>query len=685
MDTTESKKRLKEWGEPTPRNRNPKPKEKRKVGRPKKEKPLSDFGIIVDTPITEVKKNKEWDICIGDEIKYFDPTLSYELTGYRPITKTQALDFNPKLFSEDAAIYLKTGVYTDYPKGTKPYMDFWRERMRRCSEGYTVGKYTLTGDNYFFLNFYRLPNVSKYEEDGSPESFPNFYVKQYEFFHYVKLCEKLGKDVNSLKSRGIGWSEIAACLAVCPYTVLSKYRVVCSAFSEGHLSPLLQKCWTQLHFLNQHTQGGFRRIRQVKDSETWKRASKKDRDGNELGHKSEIQGIIAELARKLRGDRTRRLLFEESGSDPILITKYNQSEALVKVLGKRMGTRFTWGTGGDNGPALVGLATIFMNPEDFDVLPYKNNYNDKGETVYTGFFIPAYALLDQFTDERGVTDEEQAREFYENERKKKSNNAQNLIEYKSEYCFTPEEALIRQGDDEFDTVKLTEQLANIDLHKTVELPKNGKLLWSMGEDGKADVNSKPYWELSNAGKIRILEHPLKNQEGETYKNLYVGGIDSIDSDKDTSTGQKQVSDFCIVIKRRQFGMNAPKIVAIYKDRPNDVREAYNNALKLLQYYDCQAVLESTRTGIVSHYKTLNKLGYLMKRPRMTQSDVMKGKSNMYGTPATEHVINHYKELINNYINDYYLNINFREVVEQALHYSDEFKKKFDIIAAWGIN
>lgn len=29
----------------------------------------------------------EWDVKIGEPIEFFDPNLSYELTGYRPITK----------------------------------------------------------------------------------------------------------------------------------------------------------------------------------------------------------------------------------------------------------------------------------------------------------------------------------------------------------------------------------------------------------------------------------------------------------------------------------------------------------------------------------------------------------------------------------------------------------------------
>lgn len=66
-----------------------------------------------------------------------------------------------------------------------------------------------------------------------------------------------------------------------------------------------------------------------------------------------------------------------------------------------------------------------------------------------------------------------------------------------------------------------------------------------------------------------------------YKNLYVAGIDSIDQGTADSATQTDVSDFCIIIKKRIYGMQEPKIVAMYKERPRDIRTAYDNAMKLL--------------------------------------------------------------------------------------------------------
>ena len=55
---------------------------------------------------------------------------------------------------------------------------------------------------------------------------------------------------------------------------------------------------------------------------------------------------------------------------------------------------------------------------------------------------------------------------------------------------------------------------------------------------------------------------------------------------------------------------------------------------------------------------------------------------MYGAPASIKVIEHYRELIYDYILDYSYQLHYREMVYQLLEYSDERKKDFDIVAAY---
>lgn len=70
------------------------------------------------------KKPGLWDFVREDEIEYFDPSCSYELTGYKPIDDKNGLDFDPTPFREAGIIYETTGAYCEYPKDCKPYIDF---------------------------------------------------------------------------------------------------------------------------------------------------------------------------------------------------------------------------------------------------------------------------------------------------------------------------------------------------------------------------------------------------------------------------------------------------------------------------------------------------------------------------------------------------------------------------------
>lgn len=124
------------------------------------------------------KRDSEWDVTLDDEIKFFDKNLSYELTGYRPINDKQGLDFNPAWFTEARDTFKRTGHYCSFKPKQKAYRDFWKQEYTRCREGMTVNGYTITGDHYFFLNYYRLNNTTNAKKAMSAvdKDFPDFIV-----------------------------------------------------------------------------------------------------------------------------------------------------------------------------------------------------------------------------------------------------------------------------------------------------------------------------------------------------------------------------------------------------------------------------------------------------------------------------------------------------------------------------
>lgn len=484
------------------------------------------------------------------------------------------------------------------------------------------------------------------------------------------------------------FSEIAASLAVRMYTVVKGAHIVISAYSNDKLMPTLRKCWDQLEYLNVETEDGMRHVRQKYNNDMHKKASKLNKQREEYGWGSDILGIIAENPNKLRGERVDFLLFEEAGSDPVLIKKYIQSTALVEILGNKFGTRLLWGTGGDNGKELLGLSKIFHNPEGFNILPFRHNYTKTGEQITTAYFIPAFTFVagEGYIDSRGVTNTEKAKEYYNKRRNALASNPKDYITFCAEYCFTPEDALALEGDNIFNREILANQKARIELYKDGPKPVKGYLEYVF-KDNKHEEEMKNGFKFlpNNNSKLQILEHPIKDGDNRIIKNLYVAGIDGIDlGQRETSDSTKNPSKFAIIIFKRMKGQDPPMPVALYMDRPNDVREAYRIALKLLEYYNCKAVLEFSKIGFKNFLVDKRiEHKFLMRRTRATLDDP-NSVSKQYGVPATEKVIQHQLELIASFIEDNGDNIWFIDIINELLEYSYENKSKYDAVAALGM-
>lgn len=646
------------------------------------------------TSLIKARKG-EWDVTINDDIPFFDSNLSYELTGYKPIDDKHGLDFDPAWYTEAKDTFIRTGHYCTYGFGTKPYNDFWTQEYIRCRDGITVNGYTITGDNYFFLNYYQLMDLTSTDKAGGGRlyDFPRFFVKQYEYFHYVELCKRLRKNAIGLKARGVGFSEIGAAIAVNTYNCRRNSIIVIAAQLENYLTKTLSKCWKQLDFLNDYTDGGFFKLRQVEDTALSKKASVyKVINGQkvEAGWMSEITGINADKPNKIRGDRTDILIYEESGSWPQWKRAFEQGDALVGIQGAKFGIKMAWGTGGDKGPSLEGLAKAYEEPDTYDALPYRHKYTPTGEEVITAYFIPAYTIINRpgLIDKRGWTDPVKGRAYYEKERDKKAADPETLIIHCAEYCFTADEALALEGTNKFNKVLISEQIARIRVDKQSQKISVGSLEYKFnGPVQKGNIVGFKWIENSAHGKVHIFEHPIWTIDDKQPKmrDMYVAGIDSIDiGQRETSDATKDPSDFCIVIKKRIRGLTDPMYVAYYKDRPQDVRDAYKTALKLMEYYNCQCVIEASKVAMITWARENKCLNRFMRRPRATMPDVQNGQSKQYGAPATVAVIDLQTDLIADFINDYCHTIWFPEMLDELNRYTNENKRKFDIVAAMGM-
>jgi len=650
----------------------------------------------------EWRKNIKWDVTHEQALKMvidgtmvFDERLSYETTGYRPIDEVNGLDFDPLPFKRvglDRMAHPK-GKYNEYINGTSPHRHWWKNEHIKSEDGFVYNNYRVTGDHYFFLNYYTMliPKLGMKAGSGRDKEHPNFWVLHYKWFHYVEMAEMLGFDALALKGRGVGFSEMGASLGVRPFITTKDFSTVYLASYEPYLTGkgILQKCWLQLDWLNQNTNGGMRRTRSLNQG-LHKRAGILDKQGVEYGHGSQISGQVVDKADKLRGDRTERLIFEEFGSNPVGLDTYSVAKALVLNNGIRLGIRILFGTGGDTDitenkqgkskAGIMALETMFLKPRGFLILPYRHNKNNTNQYVETGFFAASFETVQQVMDHRGYVKPEEGKAYYQKQRDM-IENAEALAKECAEFCFTYEEALSRKGSNIFNQAKLAEQRIEVDIHGTTPKPKKGFLKWIYAGDTNQIIGVK--FIENPKGDIEIIEEPQFDEQGQRITNLYVAGIDSIDAGTNESAVGEGGSKFCIVVKKRTLGLGGNIYVAKYINRPADVREAYERALQLLTWYDCKGNLEDTKIGLKGYFQSKNMMHFLMKRPRyaLEAQAGNKNATQLYGTPATPKVITYGLELVRDYIEDYSQNIFFSDMLLQLQDYSDEFKGKYDLVAA----
>ena len=102
-----------------------------------------------------------------------------------------------------------------------------------------------------------------------------------------------------------------------------------------------------------------------------------------------------------------------------------------------------------------------MDPEAFNVLPFKNYDTQTGDPELRAFFIPAhkFALSQEYLDNRGVTDHVRFKEYYLEQRKKLTGDK--FLTECAEHCFFPEEALSKTGANVFDSELIAARMAQI--------------------------------------------------------------------------------------------------------------------------------------------------------------------------------------------------------------------------------
>lgn len=378
---------------------------------------------------------------------------------------------------------------------------------------------------------------------------------------------------------------------------------------------ILTKAWDYMDFIDENTAWGKKR--QAVNTSMRRRASMivTDNFGNkiEVGYKSEIIGVsLKDNPDAVRGKAGMLILWEEAGTFPELKAAWQIARPSVEQDGVAFGLMIMFGTGGDEGPAVMTLREAFYNPKSYNCIGFENIWDDGIQSKECGFFIPQHTNLDirdengkrLYMDEDGNTLHDKARQFILNLRKeelKEATSSQQIDRYVAEHSESPAEAFTELSGNIFPKKELQKQLARIRTNTKLQNHKqvgtltlvNGEIIWNVQKTG--DITEFPLPKNSDpTGKIVIWEHPVKDAPF----GLYIAGIDPYDHDQ---SGTNSLGS-CFIYKRFQdFESYSDIIVAEYTGRPKTAEEFYENVRKLLIYYNAKAMVENQNTGLFTYF------------------------------------------------------------------------------------
>ena len=413
------------------------------------------------------------------------------------------------------------------------------------------------------------------------------------------------------------------------------------ASDKGFLSGdkgVFGKVLDTLDWLSEHTP--FPRVRLVNSLRSMEvQLGYLDQQGKRRGALSSVTGIsLKDNPDKARGIRGPMIFYEEDGLFPHLEKAWSVNRPGMEAGSVATGMMFAGGTGGTEGASFEGSKKLFYSPAAFNIYGVPDYYNKNSQGLSKcGFFWGAYMNREDCTREGGEPDITKALIEIVGERleiTQASNDPSAITQKKAEHPLTPDEAIMRTGGSMFPVADISEYLIHIKSDEVKFLSSHyiGKLVYDVNNSVKwlPDPERYPIRSLDTmtrerGGAIEIFEMPRYDASGRVPPGRYIAGIDPIDQDDGESL-------FAIVV----MDVITDRIVAQYIGRHPKAEQCYEEALKLLIFYNAQANYENNLKGLYAYFKNKNVLHYLADTPEiLKEMDMIKPSANQAkGTRAT---------------------------------------------------
>jgi len=318
-----------------------------------------------------------------------------------------------------------------------------------------------------------------------------------------------------------------------------------------------------------------------------------------------------------------------------LKSMFSMANEVMRVGHRRSGIPLLFGTAGEVSKEGKDLKEMWYNAEIYKLKQF----------FYGGW---NGIIVDQFGNDL----KEEAIRWIVYERKRREGLSQKEYnDFLQQYPLTVQEAFTSNENQGLgNQVKISKQLQS--LYENPVKEKKGYF--------KLDKDENVVFHPDNRGACIIYEDP-----DPSLKNTYCASADPTDHEVTDTSGLSSLSMF---IMKKSNGIQPPKIVFQYTDRPNIPRDFYEQALMALLYYNkCKILIERNKSGMITYFDERG-YKYLLQTTPQGMTRLIGGNTFNIGYYRTKASKQYGEELVCEYIEDYCEYIPCKELLKELQSY-----------------
>jgi hypothetical protein len=563
---------------------------------------------------------------------------------------------NTNLFTETAQYFLKNGVYTKAPDGTREFQEFWDIEEDRIKNGLTApGKLVtnergevsiqevhITGDHYAYLNYGQIKLTKDIAEVNAASekiikdithtmvarkkvSFPSFWDGDYHYFKAKDYAERKGKNLFIMKARRKGYSYKNAFIVAKKALFTPASTSVVGAYDSDYLiqgDGTMVMARNYIDFIYEHTDY-FRDF--LNESKLHLQLGYKDKGGKiKKGYKSQIIGVsFMNNPDAAIGKDAELIIIDEAGKFPNLKEMFDVTQPTLEDGDIVIGIMVVFGTGGTKEANWEAFEHMYYVPEIYNGLVFNNVWDDGELGKGVGFFHSHALNLKPYIDKDGNSNVSYATELTLERRevkKKQATKATEINTYIGQRCLKPSEGFNRTQDNIFSSPELDEYVKQLSDNPVVkDLARYGTLSpspkgWKFTYNDELSPSAQHPFISNVPHKPSDDVHGCFTEWFAPYRDLKTGiipaglyrvWVDPYAFDKDADEIRVRDSLGAIYVYERANTYTATKgdvLVACYVGRPAFVEEFNDMALRITKYYNAICCPEVDRGEVVQHFR-----------------------------------------------------------------------------------